>query len=145
MVVRTQANPKSVMERLLRAMNEHDVEVFLECIDPDYQSEQPLHPDRAFQGREQVRENWSGIFSSIPDFRAEILRCVSEKDQAWTEWHWSGTGTDGKPVNLRGMTVFGIEGGRIKWGRLYMEPVEETPSQARPEHRSGPNLSQGQR
>jgi hypothetical protein len=54
------ANPAAgaarVLERLHRAMNEHDVEGFLANVDADYRSEQPAHPERAFGGREQVRE-----------------------------------------------------------------------------------------
>ena len=26
---------------------------------------------------------------------------------------------------MRGVTVLGIEAGRVQWGRLYMEPVDE--------------------
>ena len=47
-----------VAERLLRAMNAHDIEGFVECFAPGYESEQPAHPDRAFSGRDQVHTNW---------------------------------------------------------------------------------------
>jgi hypothetical protein len=56
-----------VAERLLAAMNARDIEAFVACFAEDYESEQPAHPDRAFVGREQVRENWSAIFSGVPD------------------------------------------------------------------------------
>jgi len=46
-----------VIERLQQAQNARDIEAFLACIAPDYQSDQPLHPDRGFQGRDQVRKN----------------------------------------------------------------------------------------
>jgi ketosteroid isomerase-like protein len=59
-----------VVERLNAAMNAHDLEAFLACFRDDYESEQPAHPDRAFQGREQVRSNWSAIFAGVPDFRS---------------------------------------------------------------------------
>ena len=52
------AGGDGVLERLQRAMNDHDVEAFLANVDADYRSEQPAHPERAFGGREQVRENW---------------------------------------------------------------------------------------
>jgi hypothetical protein len=48
-------DPLAVIERLIAAINRHDLEAFLACIAPDYQSTQPPHPDRSFQGREQVR------------------------------------------------------------------------------------------
>lgn len=122
----TQGSSASVIERLQAAQNQHDLEAFLDCFDPDYQSEQPIHPDRAFRGREQVRKNWSAIFSSVPDFHSEIVRAAMEGDTGWTEWHWSGTHTDGKRLAMRGVTIFGVRENRIVWGRLYMEPVQET-------------------
>jgi ketosteroid isomerase-like protein len=123
--MKTQSSPQAVMERVQSAQNQHDLEAFLDCFDPDYQSEQPSHPPRAFRGREQVRKNWSAIFSDIADFHAEIVRSVSDGEAGWTEWHWSGTYADDKPFEVRGVTVFGVRDNRIVWGRLYMEPVEQ--------------------
>jgi len=110
----------SVIARLHNAMNQHDLEAFLECFDPDYQSEQPVHPGRGFGGREQVRKNWSNIFGSFPDFKAELLRHATDGGTRWAEWHWSATG-----LNMSGITIMGVEEERIVWGRLYMETVEE--------------------
>jgi ketosteroid isomerase-like protein len=122
----TQQSSRSVIERLQTAQNQHDLEAFLDCIDPDYQSEQPIHPQKAFRGRKQVRKHWSPIFSGVPDFRSEILRTTTEGDAEWTEWHWSGTRADGTQFEMRGVTIFGVQDHRIVWGRLYMEPVHET-------------------
>jgi ketosteroid isomerase-like protein len=123
--MRPQQSPLAVLEQVQAALNRHDLEVFLDCFDPDYQSEQPAHPERAFIGREQVRKNWSALFSSTPDFHSELLSAASEGDAAWVEWRWSGTRTDGTQFEMRGMTVFGVRNGRIAWQRLYMEEVEE--------------------
>ena len=121
----TQPNPRSVLERLVAAQNQHDLEAFLDCFDPDYQSEQPVHPRRAFIGREQVRKNWSALFSSTPDFHSELIAAASDGHTGWAEWRWSGTRTDGTHFEMQGMTVFGIRNGRISWQRLYMEEVQE--------------------
>ncbi len=110
----------SVVARLHNAINQHDLEAFLECFDPDYQSEQPVHPGRGFGGRDQVRKNWSNLFESFPDFKAELLRHTADGDTVWAEWNWSATG-----LNMRGVTIMGVEQERIVWGRLYMEAVEE--------------------
>ena len=115
-----------VIERLQQAQNARDIEAFLACIAPDYQSDQPLHPDRGFQGRDQVRKNWSTIFDDIPDFQSELLRSAVAGDIAWAEWHWFGTRRDGTRLELRGVTIFGIQADQIRRGSLYMEPVQET-------------------
>jgi hypothetical protein len=101
-------------------MNRHDLEAMLECFDPDYRSEQPLHPNRGFSGKEQVRKNWSRILDSFPDFEAQLLGHVSSEGTVWSEWRWSATG-----LNMTGVTLLGVDEDRIVWGRLYMEPVEE--------------------
>jgi len=115
-----------MMERLLAAMNAHDIDAFVACFAPDYRSEQPSHPGRDFSGDEQVRENWTGVFAGVPDFHAELLASATTADGVEIgEWRWEGTHVDGSPFAMRGMTVMGIEDGRVAWGRLYMELMEQ--------------------
>lgn len=125
MASETHPNPTEVLERLHTAMNHHHLDTFLECFDANYQSAQPVHPDRGFSGREQVRKNWAAIFGGVPDFQAKLLSSTAEGDTAWAEWQWTGTRADGSRLDMRGVTLFGIQDGRITWGRLYMEPVQE--------------------
>jgi ketosteroid isomerase-like protein len=116
-------DPQTVLRRLHRAMNEHDVAAFLANIHDDYRSEQPAHPERAFGGRPQVEENWTLMFQEIPDFRAQLVSSATAGDTIWAEWAWRGERRDGEPFELRGVTLFGVREGRIAWGRLYIEPV----------------------
>jgi uncharacterized protein (TIGR02246 family) len=116
---------EQVVARLQTAMNAHDVEAFVACFAEDYDSVQPAHPDRAFRGREQVRANWSEVFTGVPDFRAEVVRVTAVGDTAWSEWRWQGTQTDGGRLDMAGVIVFGLRDDRVAWARLYVEPVEE--------------------
>jgi ketosteroid isomerase-like protein len=118
------ASSKEVLERLHQALNEHDLAGFLACFGPDYRSEQPAHPNRGFGGREQVEKNWAALFSGIPDFHAELIATTADGDAVWAEWRWSGTRADELRLDMRGVTLFGVEDGLIAWGRLYMEEVE---------------------
>jgi ketosteroid isomerase-like protein len=114
-----------VTNRLLAAMNAHDVDAFVACFAPGYRSEQPAHPGRAFEGSDKVRENWISVFAGVPDFNAELLLSATTDDGVEIgEWRWRGTHTDGSLFAMRGVTVMGIEGERIAWGRLYMEGIE---------------------
>lgn len=110
-----------VIERLQDAMNRHDLEALVACFVPDFQSEQPNHPQRAFRGNEQVRKNWSAIFERMPDFAATVLRSCQEGDALWSEWHWSGTLADGAHKELRGVIIFGTRDDQLSSARLYME------------------------
>ena len=121
-----QAASPDAVERLYKAMNQHDLATFLACFDREYRSEQPAHPSRGFGGREQVEKNWSALFEGILDFHAELLATATEGETVWSEWRWTGTRrADGTPLNMCGVTLFEIKNGRIVSGRLYMEDVEE--------------------
>ena len=109
-----------IAERLTAAMNAHDIDAFVACFAPDYDSVQPAHPDRAFTGSEQVRKNWTEVFAGVPDFRAELVSASADGDTLWTEWRWTGTGLD-----MAGVIIFGVRDDLIAWARLYVEPVEQ--------------------
>lgn len=113
-----------VIDRLVAAMNAHDLDAAAGLIHEDYRSEQPVHPGRAFVGRAQMRANWAAMFAGIPDFHAEMRRSVQDGDTVWSEWRWSGTRTDGQSFEVRGVTLFEITGDQIVAGRLYLEDVE---------------------
>lgn len=113
-----------VIERLVAAMNAHDLDAAAGFFHEAYRSEQPTHPGRVFVGRAQMRANWEAMFAGVPDFRAEICRSVQDGDTTWTEWRWSGTRGDGQAFEMRGVTLFEITGDQIAAGRLYMEETE---------------------
>ena len=115
----------TVAERLLAAMNAHDLDAFADCFAEDYDSRQPAHPDRAFRGREQARRNWAAIFEGTPDFRAELVRADATGEVEWSEWSWHGTHPDGSALEMAGVLVGGVRDGRLSWARLYVEPVEQ--------------------
>lgn len=116
----------TMMNRLLEAMNAHDLDAFVACFAAGYRSEQPVHPSRAFEGDAKVRENWASVFSGIPDFHAELLVAATADDGVEVgEWHWRGTYTDGSPFAMRGVIVVGVEGEHVAWARLYMDAIAD--------------------
>jgi ketosteroid isomerase-like protein len=119
-----EGHPMSVLERMHQALNAHDIDAFVALFSPDYQSEQPAHPDRQFAGREQVRENWGGTFQEVPDFHADLLRSAVTQDTVWSEWDWYGTRKDNSRLEMRGVMLMEVRAGQIAWARLYMEFVE---------------------
>ena len=115
-----------IMNRLLAAMNAHDLDAFVACFAPEYESLQPAHPSRSFRGSDQVRKNWEGVFAGVPDFSAElVMSAVTDDGVEVGEWRWQGTHTDGSQFGMHGVIVTGVEQNQITWGRLYMEPVEQ--------------------
>jgi ketosteroid isomerase-like protein len=114
----------SVMEQLRDAVNAHDAPRLATLFAVDYQSEQPLHPERGFGGSAQVLENWSSVFDGVPDFSSELVASSVDGNTEWGEWHWHGHHVDGSPFAMRGVTIFVVRDGVVTGGRLYMEPVD---------------------
>lgn len=117
-------SPVECMQRVQQAISAHDLEAMTACFENDYESEFPAHPDRAFTGHSQMRKNWSQIFAAVPDIQATLIRCTADGDTVWSEWEWKGIRLDGTPFLQRGVTVQGVPRGKIKWVRLYIEPVQ---------------------
>jgi ketosteroid isomerase-like protein len=121
----SELTPIAVAAALTAAMNAHDIDAFVSLFDADYDSQQPVHPDRAFRGSDQVRANWTAVFSGVQDFRAELVATAVDAETLWSEWRWSGTHEDGSRLEMAGVIILGVQRGRITWARLYVEPVDE--------------------
>jgi ketosteroid isomerase-like protein len=120
-------SPLSLVDRLLRATNDHDIDALVACFADDYENETPAHPARGFRGRDQVRRNWEQIFAFVPDIHALVLRASVDGDAAWTEWEMTGTRNDGTAHHMRGVILFGVHDDEARWARFYLEPVDADP------------------
>jgi hypothetical protein len=60
----------------------------------------------------------------VPDFRADLVRSAWAAATGWAEWHWHGTRRDGTDLNIKGVTIFGVQDESIVWDRLYMDYVQ---------------------
>jgi ketosteroid isomerase-like protein len=118
-------DPQQFIEQLEQATNAHDLEALVACFAVDYRNETPLHPARGFVGRDQVRTNWELIFAFVPDVQSRVLHQVVDGDTIWSEWEMTGTRADGTAHHLRGVILFGVDGGMARWARFYLEPVDE--------------------
>ncbi|HVL05929.1 MAG TPA: nuclear transport factor 2 family protein [Acidimicrobiales bacterium] len=117
-------DPRTVVERLRRAVDDHDLDAIVACFTADYRNETPAHPLRGFEGREQVRTNWARILSGLPDVTAAVLRTAVDGEVVWSEWELGGTRPDGEQQILRGVIIFGTAGDALAWARFYLEPVD---------------------
>lgn len=118
--------PPPVVQRLVHAWNARDIAALQACSHADYESIQPLHPERNFWGRAGLERCWGILFESIPDFHAELLRCAAAGDVVWTEWRWTGSPLGGGSFLAGGVMVFGLREGQIAWARVYTETVQLT-------------------
>ncbi|MGQ0604724.1 MAG: nuclear transport factor 2 family protein [Anaerolineales bacterium] len=117
-------DPLAVTERLAKAWNDHDIETLAELLHADYESINPLHPERNFWGREDALRSWRAIFEAVPDFHAKLIRCAVDSDGIWTEWQWRGAHVLGQAFNAGGVIVFGLDCDQLRWARVYTEIVQ---------------------
>jgi ketosteroid isomerase-like protein len=115
---------QAVVDRLVQATNDHDLDGLVACFAEDYANETPVHPGRSFRGRTQVRQNWEQIFAFVPDLTAKVISSTIADETAWTEWEMTGTRRDGTAHQMRGVILFGVRGGVAQWARFYLEPVD---------------------
>jgi hypothetical protein len=118
------SEPQLMVDRLLPATNDHDLDALVACFAEDYENETPVHPSRGFRGSGHVRRNWEQIFAFLPDLRVEVTRSAVDGEVVWTEWEMTGTRRDGSTHCMRGVVIFGVGAGVARWARFYLEPVE---------------------
>jgi ketosteroid isomerase-like protein len=118
------SEPQRLVDRLLRATNDHDLDAVVACFAEDYENETPVHPARGFRGREQVRRNWEQIFANVVDIRAEVIGSSVTGETAWTEWEMLGTRKDGTAHHMRGVILFRVRDDAVYSARFYLEPVD---------------------
>ncbi len=80
----------AVIERIRDATNEHDLEALVAVFEPAVTSETPAHPQRTFQGADQVRGTGSRYSRACPTSTPSLSTAVVDGDTVWSSrmaWH----------------------------------------------------------
>jgi hypothetical protein len=101
------------VERLRDSQNAHDAEGMAALFADDYDSQQPVHPSRAFGGRAQVLQNWTSVFQGVRISFPTWCLFTAAGDTEWGEWYWHGHHVDGSQFAMRGVTIMVIHNDRI--------------------------------
>ncbi|MFI5843097.1 nuclear transport factor 2 family protein [Catenuloplanes sp. NPDC051500] len=110
----------SVVQRLVGALNSHDLDGVSACFGEDFLGEWPAHPGRDVHGPDQVRRNWERVFKTSPEITIEVTHAVEVGDEVWGEWYY----TKAAGQDLRGVIIITVRDGLIRRSRFYMEPVD---------------------
>jgi len=113
-------DPTAVVKRFVDAANRHDVVAIRACVHPEFDSIQPCFPALNFKGSAQVQANWQAIFDAEPGFRLTVLRSAASGSTVWVELHGAG-----EAAQVAGVFILGVEGGLIRWARVYSGPVDQ--------------------
>jgi ketosteroid isomerase-like protein len=113
-----------ILQRMVQAMNSHDLDGLVGCFTEDFVSELPIHPRRSYVGRAQMRSNWERLFVHVPDLEATVRQAVTDGDEVWSEWEISGTTVEGEQYLSRGVAILQLSGKRIASVRFYLDDVD---------------------
>lgn len=71
-----------------------------------------------------LRDAFAGLIAAFPDLRFEVMHLVpAGEGMAVAEWRLTGTSVDGrKSVDVPGVDLFEIAGGRLAVARAYFNP-----------------------
>ena len=106
------------------AWNRHDVDDIMTFMADDCAFETTAGPEvcgKRYEGREAVRKAFVRVFSIFPDAHFGNPRHFLAGDRGCTEWTFTGTGADGKPVEVLGCDLFTFRDGRITLKSSYFK------------------------
>jgi steroid delta-isomerase-like uncharacterized protein len=115
----------TVVQEFTAAFNRADVEALVRCFTPDASYTDNFYGEH--RGTDDLRGMFARMFREGRDYVWQLDRVVENAAQAATEWSFSYVVTDaiprsaGRRVAFRGMSVFELDGGRIRAYREYWD------------------------
>lgn len=106
----------ALLERILDALNRHDLEAILACFADDAVMEMPRGPEpwgARCVGKVAIREGLVSRFAGIPDVRYNEARHWARADRGVSEWLLTGTKLNGESVAVRGCDLWEFRDGLV--------------------------------
>ena len=111
---------KAVTEETLAAFsaawNAHDIDALMSFMTEDCVFETVAGPDvhgSRFVGQAEVRKAFESAWENFPDAQWRNGIHFVAGDRGGSEWLFTGTGVDGKPIEANGVDVFTFRDGKI--------------------------------
>ncbi len=98
------------------AWNRHNIDDLMSFMTDDCVFQFSTGPDvdgTRHDGREKVREAYQLVLSTFPDGRWGNDSHFVAGDRGLSEWTFTATGRDGKPIEVRGCDIFTFRDGKI--------------------------------
>jgi steroid delta-isomerase-like uncharacterized protein len=106
------------------AWNRHDVDAIMAFMADGCAFETTAGPEvcgKRYEGREAVRRAFERVFAIFPDAHFGSARHFVAGDRGCTEWTFTGTGADGKRVEVLGCDLFTFRDGKIALKSSYFK------------------------
>jgi hypothetical protein len=101
-----------VVDRLLAALNAHDLDAFVSCYASDATIED-AHDRIQARGHDELRARYAPMFESLPNLRVEALHRIDVGDFVVQEERVTGRG-----LPQRHVAVYHVDANRIRRERL---------------------------
>lgn len=104
------------LEAFAEGWNAHDVDRLMTFMTDDCAFETTAGPEacgKRYEGRDRVRDAFARVFKTFPDAHFGDARHFVSGDRGCSEWTFSGTGPDGKRLEVRGCDLFVFRAGKI--------------------------------
>jgi ketosteroid isomerase-like protein len=116
-----------VLNRMLDAFNDHDLDAIMALFADDCVFESPRGPDpwgRRFEGKAAVREGLGARFTTIPDVHYGDGSHFVAGERGASEWTLTGTTTDGVRLEVRGCDLWTFRGDEVLVKSSFWKIVE---------------------
>lgn len=105
-----------LLEEFADAWNRHDANALMAYMTSDCVFESSAGPDifgTRYQGAEAVRAGYISVWTAFPDAHWGNARHFVSGDRGVSQWTFTGSGIDGKRVEVHGCDLFTFREGRI--------------------------------
>jgi len=116
-----------VLERMLDAFNDHDLQAIMSLFVNDCVFEAPRGPapwGRRFEGKQAVAEGLGARFSGIPDVSYESHGDFVSGERGASEWTLRGTTVEGEHLEVRGCDLWTFRGDEVVVKNSFWKIVE---------------------
>jgi ketosteroid isomerase-like protein len=116
-----------VLERMLDAFNDHDLQAIMSLFVHDCVFEAPRGPapwGRRFEGKQAVAEGLGARFSGIPDVSYESHGDFVSGERGASEWTLRGTTVEGEHLEVRGCDLWTFRGDEVVVKNSFWKIVE---------------------
>ena len=104
------------LEAFAEGWNTHDVDRLMTFMTDDCAFETTAGPEacgKRYEGRDRVRDAFARVFKTFPDAHFGDARHFVSGDRGCSEWTFSGTGPDGKRLEVRGCDLWTFRDGLV--------------------------------
>ena len=117
-----------LMKRFGKAFNKADVDGILACVTDDFEWRLAAGPDapdgRIVRGKDEVRAALEERDREFAEMRFSETEVSIAGDKVFGSFRATGKKRDGTPIDMRGLDIYRVEGGKIALKDSYWKLIE---------------------